>query len=218
MTAATKAAGLMSAEQIPPFRCYGHVRRNGTLERASSWPPTPRGADPTPRGLAPRSPVSSRRHRPRRLLRSEDHRTDREAAPVPERVDEPRHDDDRRAAPNATVVVLGYLHVLARAVSGRWISALEEKDANALADALDSLISTDASPYGFTYESAIKPWTGHRREGCARSSRRPCGRSLRRESASRPRRPTRSGVRRASSQWLSTRSCRSRPRGRGVAR
>jgi lysophospholipase L1-like esterase len=71
--------------------------------------------------------------------------------------------DVRNAAPNATVVVLGYPHVFSTAscFGTLGISSTEEKDANALADALDSLISGYAAKYQFTYESALVPWTGH---------------------------------------------------------
>jgi lysophospholipase L1-like esterase len=71
--------------------------------------------------------------------------------------------DVRHAAPNATVVVLGYPRVFSTAtcLGTLGISSTEEKDANALADALDSLLSSSAKAYGFTYESAIVPWTGH---------------------------------------------------------
>jgi lysophospholipase L1-like esterase len=71
--------------------------------------------------------------------------------------------DVRSAAPNATVIVLGYPHVFSTAscFGTLGISSAEERDANALADALDSLISGYASTYHFTYESALGPWTGH---------------------------------------------------------
>ena len=71
--------------------------------------------------------------------------------------------DVRQAAPNATVIVLGYPHVFSTATcfGTLGISSTEEKDANALADALDKLISSYAGQHGFTYKSAITPWTGH---------------------------------------------------------
>jgi hypothetical protein len=71
--------------------------------------------------------------------------------------------DVRQAAPNATVIVLGYPHVFSGAscFGTLGISSLEEKDANALADAMDGLISSEAGKYQFTYESALASWTGH---------------------------------------------------------
>jgi len=71
--------------------------------------------------------------------------------------------DVKQAAPNATVVVLGYPHVFSTSscLGTLGISSTEEKDANALADALDSLISSYATKYKFIYKSAIGPWTGH---------------------------------------------------------
>jgi lysophospholipase L1-like esterase len=71
--------------------------------------------------------------------------------------------DVRQAAPNATVIVLGY----PRAFSGSsclgtlGITSTEEKDANALADALDSMISYYAGKNSLTYRSAISSWAGH---------------------------------------------------------
>lgn len=69
----------------------------------------------------------------------------------------------RQAAPDATVIVLGYPHVFSTAMcfGTLGISAAEEKAANTLADALDSLIAGITPQYGFTYESALVPWTGH---------------------------------------------------------
>jgi lysophospholipase L1-like esterase len=71
--------------------------------------------------------------------------------------------DVRQAAPAATVIVLGYPHVFSTSscFGTLGISSAEEKDANALSDALDALTSTYAAKYHFTYESAIGPWTGH---------------------------------------------------------
>jgi lysophospholipase L1-like esterase len=71
--------------------------------------------------------------------------------------------DVKQAAPNATVIVLGYPRVFSGAscLGTLGISSTEEKDANALSDALDTLLSTTAGNYGFTYESATGPWTGH---------------------------------------------------------
>ena len=71
--------------------------------------------------------------------------------------------DVKQAAPNATVIVLGYPRVFSTATcfGTLGISSTEEKDANALADALDKVLSSHAGQYGFAYESAIVPWTGH---------------------------------------------------------
>jgi len=71
--------------------------------------------------------------------------------------------DVRAAAPSATVIVLGYPHVFSTSTcfGTLGITSTEEKDANALADQLDKLILTYATKYGFTYKSAIVPWTGH---------------------------------------------------------
>ena len=71
--------------------------------------------------------------------------------------------DVKQDAPNATVIVLGYPHVFSTStcLGTLGISSTEEKDANALSDALDGLLSSSAKSYGFTYESAITPWTGH---------------------------------------------------------
>jgi len=71
--------------------------------------------------------------------------------------------DVKQAAPNATVIVLGYPRVFSTSTcfGTLGITATEEKDANALADALDTLLSSYAAKYAFTYKSAITPWTGH---------------------------------------------------------
>jgi lysophospholipase L1-like esterase len=71
--------------------------------------------------------------------------------------------DVKQDAPNATVIVLGYPHVFSTAtcLGTLGISSAEEKDANLLSDAMDSLISSYAAKYQFTYKSAIVPWTGH---------------------------------------------------------
>jgi lysophospholipase L1-like esterase len=71
--------------------------------------------------------------------------------------------DVQQAAPNATVIVLGYPRVFSTATcfGTLGISSAEEKDANALADGLDGLLSTYAAKYKFTYQSALTPWTGH---------------------------------------------------------
>jgi GDSL-like Lipase/Acylhydrolase family len=67
------------------------------------------------------------------------------------------------AAPNATVIVLGYPHVFSTSLcfGTLGITSTEEKDANALSDAMDGLLSSYATKYGFTYKSAIVPFTGH---------------------------------------------------------
>ena len=71
--------------------------------------------------------------------------------------------DVRQAAPNAIVIVLGYPRVFSTAscFGTLGISSTEEKDANALADAVDTLTASSAQQHGFTYKSAIVPWTGH---------------------------------------------------------
>jgi hypothetical protein len=71
--------------------------------------------------------------------------------------------DVRTAAPHATVIVLGYPHVFSTSMclGTLGISAAEEKDANLLSDAMDSLLSAYSSKYGFVYKSAIVPFTGH---------------------------------------------------------
>jgi lysophospholipase L1-like esterase len=67
------------------------------------------------------------------------------------------------AAPGATVVVLGYPHVFSGAscFGTLGISSTEETKANQLSDALDAVISHQASLYGVTYKSAIAAFTGH---------------------------------------------------------
>ena len=71
--------------------------------------------------------------------------------------------DVKQAAPNATVIVLGYPHVFSTSTcfGTLGISSTEERDANLLADGLDSLIASYAGKYQFTYKSALVPWTGH---------------------------------------------------------
>jgi lysophospholipase L1-like esterase len=71
--------------------------------------------------------------------------------------------DVKQAAPNATVIVLGYPRVFSTSTcfGTLGITSTEEKDANALADALESVISYYAGKYSFTYRSAISSWTGH---------------------------------------------------------
>jgi lysophospholipase L1-like esterase len=69
----------------------------------------------------------------------------------------------QQAAPNATIIVLGYPHEFSGATcAGAFgISAAEETDANALADALDNLIATHAQQDDVTYQSAIPAFSGH---------------------------------------------------------
>ena len=76
---------------------------------------------------------------------------------------DPAFTDVKPAAPNATVVVLGYPRVFSTStcLGTLGITSTEEKDANALADAMDGVISTEAAKYGFTYKSAIASFTGH---------------------------------------------------------
>jgi hypothetical protein len=71
--------------------------------------------------------------------------------------------DVRGAAPNAMVIVLGYPHVFSTVgcFGTLGITSTEEKDANALADAMDGVLSSYATKYSFVYKSAILPWTGH---------------------------------------------------------
>jgi lysophospholipase L1-like esterase len=67
------------------------------------------------------------------------------------------------AAGDATIVVLGYPHVFSGAscFGTLGISSTEETKANQLSDALDAVISHQASLYGVTYKSAIGAFTGH---------------------------------------------------------
>ncbi len=69
----------------------------------------------------------------------------------------------QRAAPGATIVVLGYPRVFSGAscFGTLGISSTEESKANALADALDKVIATHAAADGVTYKSAIAAFTGH---------------------------------------------------------
>jgi hypothetical protein len=68
-----------------------------------------------------------------------------------------------RAAIGAKIIVLGYPHVFSgqTCLGTLGISATEEQKANALADALDTLIATRAAADAVTYESAIGAFTGH---------------------------------------------------------
>ena len=66
-------------------------------------------------------------------------------------------------SPSASVVVLGYPRLFSS--SGCFgtfgISSTERTKANQLADALDQLTGARAASFGFTYKSAITPFTGH---------------------------------------------------------
>ena len=66
-------------------------------------------------------------------------------------------------APAARVVVLGYPRMFSTASCfGTFgISSTERAKANQLSDALDALMSARATTYGFTYKSALTPFTGH---------------------------------------------------------
>jgi lysophospholipase L1-like esterase len=74
-----------------------------------------------------------------------------------------------RAAAGATIIVLGYPHEFSgtTCVGTLGISAAEETDANALADALDNVIRTHAQNAGVTYQSAVSAFSGH--EVCSSS-------------------------------------------------
>jgi lysophospholipase L1-like esterase len=66
-------------------------------------------------------------------------------------------------SPSASVVVLGYprLFMSVGCFGTFGISSTERTKANQLADALDQLIGSRATSFGFTYRSAITPFTGH---------------------------------------------------------
>ena len=66
-------------------------------------------------------------------------------------------------APGAAVVVLGYPRMFSSVgCFGTFgISSTERAKANQLADALDQVIGARATSFGFTYKSAIAPFTGH---------------------------------------------------------
>ena len=66
-------------------------------------------------------------------------------------------------SPSASVVVLGYPRLFSSVgCFGTFgISSTERTKANQLADALDQLIGARAASFGFTYKSAIAPFTGH---------------------------------------------------------
>jgi lysophospholipase L1-like esterase len=68
-----------------------------------------------------------------------------------------------QAAPGAQVVVLGYPRLFSSSgcLGTTGISATERTNGNALADKLDQTIAARAAAYGFTYKSAITPFTGH---------------------------------------------------------
>lgn len=69
----------------------------------------------------------------------------------------------KERAPSAQVVVLGYPRMFSSASC--WgtlgITSTERTKANQLADALDQLTRARATEHGFTYQSAIAPFTGH---------------------------------------------------------
>ena len=69
----------------------------------------------------------------------------------------------RTQAPAARVVVLGYPRMFSSSscFGTLGISSTERTKANQLADALDAAIAARAAAYGFTYRSAIVPFTGH---------------------------------------------------------
>jgi lysophospholipase L1-like esterase len=68
----------------------------------------------------------------------------------------------RTRAPSARVVVLGYPRLFSgTCFAGLGISSTEVTAANSLADAIDNVTATEAAKYGFTYKSAIVPFTGH---------------------------------------------------------
>ncbi len=65
-------------------------------------------------------------------------------------------------APNATVIVLGYPRLFSgTCFSALGISSAEVSASNNLAAALDNVIKTEAAKFGFTYKSAIAPFTNH---------------------------------------------------------
>src|SRR3954464_4686483 len=68
-----------------------------------------------------------------------------------------------RAAPGATIVVLGYPRVFSGAgcFGTLGISSTEQTKANALSDALDRMIATHAATDAVTYKSAIGAFVGH---------------------------------------------------------
>lgn len=69
----------------------------------------------------------------------------------------------RRGAPNATVVVLGYprLFMGVDCNAGTFFSSTEMTRMNLLADQLSSVTQARATAAGFTFKSAIAPFTGH---------------------------------------------------------
>lgn len=75
----------------------------------------------------------------------------------------------RAAAPDATVVVLGYGRMFGKSLScaaASGISAQEAVWANEIADLLDATIADRAAAAGFVYKSSIQSFTGH--DVCAR--------------------------------------------------
>lgn len=75
-----------------------------------------------------------------------------------------------QAAPDARVVVLGYPRLFSSAscLGTTGISSTERTKANQLADALDALTAARAAAAGFSYQSALGPFTGH--AVCSRSA------------------------------------------------
>lgn len=69
----------------------------------------------------------------------------------------------RRGAPNARVVVLGYprLFMGVDCNAGTFFSGTEMTRMNAIADLLSSVTQARATAAGFTFKSAITPFTGH---------------------------------------------------------
>src|ERR1044072_930765 len=69
----------------------------------------------------------------------------------------------RARAPNARVIVLGYprLFVGVDCNAGTFFSGTEMSRMNAIADLLSSVTQARATAAGFTFKSAITPFTGH---------------------------------------------------------
>jgi lysophospholipase L1-like esterase len=69
----------------------------------------------------------------------------------------------RSRAPNARVIVLGYprLFMGVDCNAGTFFSGTEMSRMNAIADLLSSVTQTRATAAGFTFKSAITPFTGH---------------------------------------------------------
>ncbi len=68
----------------------------------------------------------------------------------------------KNRAPNANVIVLGYPRLFSgTCFAALGISATEATAANNLADAIENVTKTEAAKYGFSYKSAITPFTNH---------------------------------------------------------